>query len=73
MGGACSTHGIVEKCKKILVGKPERERPLWEMKDNIKMNLEEIGSDDVDWMHLFQSMDQWWVLVDTAIINFRLP
>jgi hypothetical protein len=39
----------------ILVGKPERKRPLgrprhkWE--DNIRIDLREIGWEDVDWMH----------------------
>jgi hypothetical protein len=47
----------------ILVGKPERRRPLgrrrrrWE--DNIKMDLREIGFGDVDWMHLAQDRDRW--------------
>jgi hypothetical protein len=41
---------------KILVGKPEGKRPLgrprhrW--KDNIRMDLREIGWQDMDWMHL---------------------
>jgi hypothetical protein len=45
MGGACSAHG--RSAYKILVGKPEWERPLgrrrrrWE--DNIRMDLREIG------------------------------
>jgi hypothetical protein len=39
----------------ILVGRPEGRRPLgrprhrW--KDNIKMDLKEIGCGDVDWIH----------------------
>jgi hypothetical protein len=43
---------------KILVGKPEGERPLgrsrrrWE--DNIKMDLGEIGWEIVDWIHVDQ-------------------
>ena len=41
---------------RVLVGKPERQRPLgrhkrrWE--DNIKMNLEEVGGGYGDWMEL---------------------
>jgi hypothetical protein len=47
---------------KILVGKPEGKSPLgrprhrWE--DNIKMDLREIGWEDVDLMQLAQDMDQ---------------
>jgi hypothetical protein len=47
VGGACGTHGRVEKVYKVLVGKPEGKRPLgrprrrWE--DGIRMDLMEIG------------------------------
>jgi hypothetical protein len=43
---------------RVLVGKPETKRPLerprrrW--KDNIKMNLQEVGGDRGDWMELAQ-------------------
>jgi hypothetical protein len=43
MGGACSTNGETRNAYRILVGKPERKRPLkiprrkWV--DNIKMDL----------------------------------
>ena len=45
MGGTCSTFGEKTCVYRILVGKPERKRPLgrprrrWE--DNIKMGLQE--------------------------------
>jgi hypothetical protein len=41
---------------KVKVGKSERKRPLgrpmhrWE--DNIKMDLQEVGSGDMDWIEL---------------------
>jgi hypothetical protein len=44
-----------------LVGKPEGKRPLrkprcrWE--DNIKIDLREIGSWSLDWIHLAQDRD----------------
>jgi hypothetical protein len=47
---------------KVLVGKPERKRPLgrsrlrWE--NNIIMNFMEIGWDFVVWMHLAENRDQ---------------
>jgi hypothetical protein len=59
---------------KILVGKPERKRPLgrprhkWD--DNIIMGLREIGSKDVDWTQLAWNREWWWVLVNT-VINLR--
>jgi len=47
----------------ILVGKPEvkwtvgRPRRRWE--NNIRMDLREIGQEDVDWMHLARSRNHW--------------
>ena len=47
MGGACNMCQGEERCVQDLVGKPEGERPLgipscrW--KDNIKMDLQEVG------------------------------
>jgi hypothetical protein len=46
---------------RILVGKPERKRPLgrprhrWE--DNIRMDLREIGWGGLDWFDLAQDRD----------------
>jgi hypothetical protein len=52
----------------------QRQRPFtptyrWE--DNIRMNLEEIGWEDVDWIQLAQDRDQWWALVNT-VMNLRV-
>jgi hypothetical protein len=61
---------------RVLVGKPEGERPLgrprrrWE--DNIKMDLQEIGGGRGDWMVLAQDRDRWRALVGT-VRNFRVP
>jgi hypothetical protein len=38
--------------------------------DNIKMGLEEIGCEDVDWIHLAEDRVQWWVLVN-AVMSLR--
>jgi hypothetical protein len=40
--------------------------------DNIKMDLREIGWDDVDWIDVTQNKDQWGVLVNT-VLNLRVP
>ena len=48
---------------KILTGKPIGKRPLrrptrrWE--DNIRMQLEEIGTDAGNWVDLAQDRDYW--------------
>jgi hypothetical protein len=49
---ACSTNGDEQNGYSILVGKPEGKRPLGRKRhrwvDNIKINLREIGWDDMD-------------------------
>src|SRR5215469_7267990 len=48
---------------RVLVGKPERKRPVgrprrrWE--DNIKMDLQEVGGSRGDWMELAQDRNRW--------------
>ena len=48
------------------MGKPEGKRPLgrsrrrW--KDNIKMDLQEVGCGGMDWIELVQDRDRWRAL-----------
>jgi hypothetical protein len=68
MGEGCNVY-------RFLVGKPEGKRPLvrprhrWE--DGIRMDLREIGWEDVEWIHLVQDRDRWRVLVN-AVINLQV-
>jgi hypothetical protein len=61
---------------RVLVGRPEGTRPLrrprrkW--KDNIKMDLKEIGIGGANWIHLAQEMFQWRAFGSTEM-NFRFP
>jgi hypothetical protein len=61
---------------RVLVGKPEANRPLgrprcrWE--DNITMDLQEVGRGCGDWMELAQDRD-WWRALVSAVMNFRVP
>jgi hypothetical protein len=61
---------------RVLVGKPGGKRPLgrptcrWE--DNIKMDLQELGSGDINWIELAQDRHRWWAIVNT-VMNFRVP
>jgi hypothetical protein len=61
---------------RILVGKPEENRPLGRPRcrwvDNIKIDLREIGWDDMDWIDLAQDMEQWRAFVNT-VMNLRVP
>jgi hypothetical protein len=61
---------------RILVGKPERKRPLRRPRrrwvDNIKIGLREIGWYGMDWIDMAQDTDQWRALVN-RVINLRVP
>jgi hypothetical protein len=68
--------GETRNAYKILVGKPEGKRPLERQRrrwvDNTKMDLREIGWDDMDWIEMAQDRDQWRALVNT-VKNVRVP
>jgi len=74
MDGTSMAHGEVRNVYKILIGKPEGNRPLgkhwrrWE--DNIRMDVRKIGREGVDWIHLAQERNQWQVLMN-MIMNLR--
>ena len=42
----------------------------WE--DNIKMDLQETGWEDVAWIHLAQDMDKWLAALN-MVMNFQVP
>ena len=60
----------------VLVRKPEGKRPhgkptrRWE--GNIKMNLQEVGWRDMDWIDLAQDRDTWRTFLN-AVMNLRVP
>jgi len=61
---------------RILMGKPEGKRPLgrhrlrWE--DNIKMDLQELVCEVMDWIEQAQDRDSWRALVN-AVMKFPVP
>jgi len=61
---------------RVLVGKPEGNRPLgrprhrWE--DNIKMGLQEVGCGGMDWIGLAQDRYRWRALMN-AVLNLQVP
>jgi hypothetical protein len=59
-----------------LIGKPERKEPLarsvQEIKDNIKINFNEIEWGGIDWSDFAHDRNQWRALVNT-VKNLHVP
>ena len=73
IGGTCRTYGERREAYRVLVEKPEGRRPLgrprlrWE--DNIKMDLQEVGCEGMDWIDLAQNRDSEGLL--NAVMKLR--
>jgi len=61
---------------RVLMGKPERKRPFgrprcrW--KDNIKVDLQEVGWGAMDWTDLDHNRDRWPAVVN-VVLNLWVP
>jgi hypothetical protein len=62
MGGACSAYGREERRIQGFGGR-------W--KDNIKMDLQEVGCEGTDRIELAQDRDRWREVVN-AVMNLRV-
>ena len=58
------------------MGKPEGNRPFWrprhQCENNIKIDLQEVGSEDMDWIELTHDSGRWRALVN-AVMNLGVP
>jgi len=76
MGGARSTYGGEENFIQTWVGKPEANktlgRPRHRLEDNIKMDLQEVGCGDMDWIDLARYSDRWRAC-GNVVMNLRVP
>jgi len=61
---------------RVLVGKPEGKKPpgrtrhRW--KDNMKMDLQEVGCEGMDWINVLQDRDRRWAFLN-AVMNIWVP
>jgi hypothetical protein len=76
MGGECSMNGWKRNAYRLLVGKPERKRPLGGRRRrwvyNIRMDLGELVWGGVNWVGLTQDRDRWRVPMN-AVMNLWVP
>ena len=69
--GHVARMGEERSVNRIFVGKPDGKRPVgmprrrW--RDNVEMDLKEIGKDGKDWIDLAQDRDRWKTYVAAAI------
>jgi hypothetical protein len=68
IGGPCSTNGEKRDGYRLLVGNPERKRPLGKPRrrwvDNIRIDLREVGWGDVDWIGLVKGSMKCWESIE---------
>jgi len=61
---------------RVLVGKPAAKsslgRPRLRWEDNIKMDLQEVGCESVDWIDLAQDRDRWRAVIN-VVMNILVP
>jgi hypothetical protein len=68
--------GETRNVDRLLVGNPEAKSPLGRPRhrwvDNIRMDLEEVGWGNVDWIGLAKDRNRWRALVN-SVLNLRVP
>ena len=61
---------------RVLAGKPEEKTPLGIPRhrrvDNIKMDVQEVGCEGMDWIELAQGRDRWWALAN-VVMSLQVP
>jgi len=69
MGTRRSVYGVLVRKP---VGKRPFGRPRLRWKDNIKMDLQEVGCVGMYWIDEAQDREKWRALVN-AVMNFQVP
>jgi hypothetical protein len=75
MAGPCSKYGEERGAYRILVGRPERRKPLRRprrrLEDNIIMDLQEVRCGVMDWSDMARDRDRWRAVV-SAVMDLRV-
>jgi hypothetical protein len=58
VSGACNAYKILVRKRK---GKRPLRRPRHRWEYNVRMDLKEIGWEGMDWIHLAEGGNQWWL------------
>ena len=74
--GHVARMGEEREVYRVLVGKTEGRRPMGRPRrswvNNIRMELQEVGCEYMDWIGLAQDRDRWRTLV-SAVMNIQVP
>jgi hypothetical protein len=73
MGGPCTTNGEKRNAYRLLEGKRPLGRPRRRWVDNIRMDLEEVGWGDVDWVGRAKDRNRWRRALVNSVLNCRVP